>query len=736
MKKRIYIIIILLAARAFAQQNITTEALKDSAAYKSGAIQELQYITIMPAVPKLNEISTGIITKQQIFEKINAVDIPTLLNSNVGVISNSNAGNGVGYSDIRIRNIDGSRINISINGVPFNDAESSQAYWVNIPALANSAKSIYIQRGLSNSTLSNYSLGAGIDILTNKIQEKPSAELNISLGSFHTFSKSISANTGLLNNHFYAEMRLSQINSDGYIDRASSDLNSYFLGLNYIYKNHAIWFNHFAGKEKTYQAWNGVPYDSLKTNRTYNVFDYENQTDNYRQSHYQLHYSYKKNTKLAFNSSLYFTNGKGYYEEFKKAQSFTDYGLQASVIGNDTFTNTDLIRRKWLENNLLGINARLKYALNTQIIFHFGMNYNSYFGKHFDEIIWMQYAGNYPQKIKYENDVANKNDWNSYFRVSYLFKNSWIDHVFIENNFRKIFYNFNGKDVQGDLIQQNYSPIFYNPKIGAELGKTSRTKFYLFAGINQKEPNRDDFINSTFSSRPKHEKLYNLELGARRKQNEHLIVNSNLYYMYFINQLTLNGKINDVGEYTRVNIPRSYRAGWETDVQYERKKLQIFSNLTLSINKSIEYTEFIDDFDSGEQIVKTVKNADLAYSPNVIFNNEIKYQLLNEKSNHQLYFGLISKYVSRQNIDNYSKEKYIIDAYFTNDFYISYKLNWNKKRTIFLKLSVNNIFNEEYETFAWMYKYKWNNEIQNDVNGFFPQAKRNVMFSANVLLNN
>lgn len=691
-------------------------------------------IASFPALPYFN-LSTEIINKQKIAEKLNAVDIPLLLNQNIGVVSSSNAGNGVGYSDIRIRNIDASRIQVSINGIPFNDAESAQAYWVDIPALANAAKSITIQRGLNNTSLNNFNLGAGIDINTNVIQMKPNVEANFSIGSYKTYAKSIAASSGLLNNNFFAEIRLSQIKSDGYIDRAASDLKSYFISLCYKKNNHEFWFNTFGGNEKTYQAWNGVPFDSLKTNRTFNVFNYENQTDNYYQKHYQLHYLWNDNKKLSLQSSMFIINGTGYYEEFKENEALNSYGLTASIIGNDTFYNSNIIRRKWLENAQLGINTRLKYNINSSFTLYTGAAFSSYFGKHFDEIIWMQYVGNMPQKITYNKDYANKNDVNYYLRLSYNMNNKWIKNIFIENQIRKIIYDFNAKDTSFITLAHKYSPIFVNPKIGISFKKFNYLQSYLFAGISHKEPNRDDFINSTYISRPKHETLYNIEYGLNYKRRNGFEFTTNLYYMYYVNQLTLNGKINDVGEYTRTNIPKSYRLGWENAILYERKNLQISANLTFSLNKSIKYTEFIDDYDSGVQIEKNISNADLAYAPKIIFNNETKYQLLKNKLKHNIYFGMINKYVSKQNIDNYSSDKYILHAYFITDFYVLYAFNLNKKHNISFKLSINNAFNTSYETFAWVYKYKLDNEIKNE-NGYFPQAKRNIMFSAYLKLNN
>lgn len=709
----------------FLQLNYLYSQTDSSSAYNN--VSNLNEVIIVTEPIK---ISQQTISEKQLEDKIQAHDIPFLLDKTVGAVSNSDAGNGVGYSGLRIRGVDESRIQININGIPFNDAESSQAYFVNIPALANSAKYISIQRGATTSSLQNLGLGASVNISTNKVNSTPEVEWMNSYGSYNAHSESISAQSGIINDRYYGEIRLSQIQSNGYIDRASVDLKSYFIALHADFHKHKIWFNTFSGKERTYQAWNGVPSDSLRVgNRTYNEFTYQNQTDNYWQTHYQLHHNWFINSNATSNTSVFFTQGKGYYEEYKSDETLNQYGFPYSIIGADTFYNSNLIRQKWLDNDFYGLQNITNIKLNNTIETAIGFGLSEYKGKHFSDIIWMQYPLSTENKIRYENDTAVKREMNAQLRLAYnpLFKNRTKNTLFAEVQFRRFSYQFTGVDIDGNSLRQRVSKQFINPKIGFE---TSAQKFsyYAFLGLIHKEPNRDDFKNSTIISRPKAEKLFNIEVGMRKSFLNKGDWYSNVYGMYYVNQLALNGKINDVGEFSRINIPNSYRIGWENSLRYTIQKWSFNSNISLSINKSPKYEAYTDNWDTGIQEQKTYRNATLAFSPSIVLNNEIQYVLFKKNAFTQFEIVMNNKYVSKQNIDNYSTSDNILPAYFTTDIAIQIRTRFLRFKHVFFKAAMNNIFSEKYETKAWIYSFIYNNELQK-YDGYFPQMPRNFMLS-------
>jgi len=647
-------------------------------------------------------------------------DLPYLLNQAPSVVITSDAGAGVGYTSIRIRGSDGSRINVTVNGIPYNDSESQGTYFVDVPDFASSIDNIQIQRGVGTSTNGAGAFGASINIQTNVRRDTAYAELNNSLGSYTTLKNTVNVGTGLINGKFSFDGRLSRIKSDGYIDRASSNLKSFFLSGAYYGKNDLFRVNVFSGTEKTYQAWNGVPENLLVSNRTYNEFTYSDQTDNYWQDHYQLLYSHTFSKKLAFSGALHYTYGRGYYEEYKTDQDFADYGLKPITIGATTINHTDLIRRRWLNNDFYGATYSFTYTPQTKLNFTLGGAYNEYQGGHYGEITWAQYASNSNINQRYYDDNAFKTDFNIYGKLSYQAGHATL---FADLQYRRIGYSFLGFDRNLKNVQQRDNLNFFNPKAGISYKVSDRSNIYLSFAVANKEPDREDYVNSTPGSRPKPENLKDIE-GGYRFSGQNFSAGINGFSMLYKDQLILTGKINDVGEYTRQNVADSHRTGVELD-----SKLQISERIvweftaSWSRNKVKHFVEFIDNYDNGGQQQNNYKNTDIAFSPAFVGSSELSFTPFKNSN-----IAILSKYVSKEFLDNTSHNDRKINPFFVNDLRLYYKTSFAGLKNIGLTLLVNNVFSKLYEANGYSYSYISGGVLSTE-NYYFPQATRNFLLS-------
>ena len=685
------------------------------------------------------------VTKEQL-EKMNiGVDLPVMLDQQTSVVTTTDAGAGVGYTGMRIRGSDNARINVTVNGIPINDSESQGVFWVNMPDLASSTSDIQIQRGVGTSTNGAGAFGASINV--NTLQSNPEAYgvVSSSYGSFNTYKNNVQFGTGLINNKFIFDGRLSNIQSDGFIDRASSDLKSYYISGAYIGEKSMLKAISFAGHEKTYQAWYGVPRNFVDTNETYNPYTYDNEVDNYKQSHYQLHYVYDVNDNLKLNLSGHYTRGLGYFEQYKgvgentiinywSKESLADYGLNNVITpGGDTITETDLIRRRWLDNHFYGVVGSIEYNLD-RLNLIVGGGANQYYGKHFGEVIWAEYASNGAIRHPYYNNDATKNDYNIYAKATYDVDDNLS--VFGDMQTRMINYTFLGFDNNLNNIDQTAEMMFFNPKVGANYKFDATKSVYGFAGIGNKEPNRNDFTESTPNSRPEHESMLDIELGYRIAEKK-FFADLNLYAMEYNNQLIVTGEYNDVGAQIRQNVPKSYRRGVELSGGVRLlDNLEWRLNGTYSMNKIAVFNEFIDDWDTGESIMIEHQNTDIAFSPSVIAGSQIAYTPINSEEYGSFEISLISKYVGEQFIDNTSSQYAKLDAYFVNDARIQYSLKNKLFKEILLFGTVRNLLNEKYISNAWVYRFQSSGasygdiyEVQEDVEndrynltGVFPQA--------------
>lgn len=656
--------------------------------------------------------------------KINhGVDLPILLDQAISVVTTSDAGAGVGYTGIRVRGSDATRVNVTINGIPLNDAESQGSYWVNLPDLSSSTSDIQIQRGVGSSTSGAGAFGASINVNTlsgTGTGAKPYGELSNSFGSFNTMKNTVKFGTGLIQGKWNFDGRLSQLYSDGYIDRSSSDLKSYYVSGGYLGEKTMVKAVVFSGHEKTYQAWYGVPVRYLDSAqapelRKHNPYNYENEVDNYQQTHYHLHYGHKFSSALKFNLSLHYTRGAGYYEQYKgieqnavinyfSKENLIDYGLDTVfTAAGDTITTTDLIRRKWLDNHFYGTVFSLNY-IKEKLNLTLGGGANQYLGKHYGEVIWSEFASNGNIRHRYYEDDAVKNDLNVYLKADY--KLSSKIGLYLDLQERMIQYDFSGYDDSLKPAEQSVSQVFFNPKAGINYAVNENQAVNVFFGVGNKEPNRDDYVNSTPTSRPLSESMTDIELGYKL-QGKKLFVNTNLYSMDYSNQLILTGAINDVGSAVRTNVAKSYRRGLEAAFGVQIfKNLSWTANATFSQNKIVEFTEFIDDWDTWGQVETKYNNTDIAFSPNVIAGSQFSYQPISSEKYGTLEVGIISKYVGSQYIDNTSNNDRKLEAYFVNDFRIQYTIKNKLFSEIVWSTWVRNFLNEQYVSNAWVYKYK------------------------------
>jgi iron complex outermembrane receptor protein len=707
---------------------------------KSVSIDEIT-VTSLRASDKSPVAYTNI-DKEALAKSNLGQDIPYLLAYTPSLVTTSDAGTGIGYTGLRIRGTDANRINMTLNGVPLNDAESHGVYFVDFPDIASSLSAVQIQRGVGTSTNGAAAFGASINMQTELLNSKPYAEISSTYGSFNTNKNSLKVGTGILSNHFAFDARLSNVTSDGYVDRASVDMKSYYLSAGYYSDKTIIKFITFSGNEKTYQAWNGVSGDSLKTNRTYNELGkytdangktqfYKNQTDNYIQSNYQIHLLQEINPDLHFNSTLHYTKGAGYYEEYKEAQKYTDYNLTPVTLNGQTLDSTDLVRQKWLDNDYYGLTASLNYQTK-KVNASIGGAASEYVGRHFGDVIWVRNANNLDVADQYYRSISYKDEANIYAKATA----ELIENLYgmVDMQYQIIRYNMQGTDDVIDPttntfrnITQSHPFDFFNPKIGLNYKLNKNSNVFASYSIANRDPNQTDYTNAGLDQTPTSERLYDTELGYRY-QSPRINLGANLYYMRYRNQLILTGKISEIGEMLTSNIPDTYRSGLELTVGIKATDwLRWDGNLTLSSNKILNFTEEgVDVYDAtGENWLGTQNNylgtTDIAYSPNFIGNSIFTFNYKNFEC------GLQSNYVGKQYLDNTSDNSRAIHAYFVNNLSFQYSLKLKQLKSIDFKVLVNNLFNEQYETngYTWYSSYQGGQRV-NDLR-YFPQAGINFL---------
>lgn len=720
---------------------------------RSKAYQSEEVIISSTRVDQDAIATTSNLSKDDIHKNNLGQDIPILLQQTPSVVTTSDAGTGIGYTGIRIRGSDASRINVTVNGIPLNDAESHGVFWVNMPDFASSLESVQIQRGLGTSTNGSAAFGASLNLQTTTMQTKAYGEISNSFGSFDSRKHTVKFGSGIINKHFAFEGRLSNIQSEGYIDRANADLKSYYIGGGYYGDKTIIKAIAFGGKEITYQAWFGTPearvennrqgmiasatnnglpqrdlLNLLQSGRTYNFYLYENQEDNYKQDHYQLHLSHQFSDKLTANISLHYTDGEGFFEELKDDQTLSDYNLEPVITPQDTIGATDLIRRRWLDNDFYGLTTSLLYQYNKRLKFNLGGAINNYDGDHFGEVIWAEFASNSFPTNRYYFNNGQKLDGNIYLKTNYQINDHFS--LFTDLQFRTINYDAKGLDNDQRVLSVNETFRFFNPKAGLGYKLNHQTQMYLFAGIGHREPNRADFVdqapNTPKSQANQEEKMRNVELGFEHRSDQYFF-STNFYLMDYDNQLVNTGQLNDVGSPIRQNVKESHRLGVELQGGYSLfKNLKLLGNVTLSQNKISDFKEIIFDYTNGFEIVERDKGTtDIALSPELIINGEISYRMFKG-----MELALIGRYVGEQFLDNTSNNSRKLDAYFVNDFRFQYAIPNSLFKKLELQVLVNNVFDTDYSSNGYTFSFIAGNEITE--NFVYPQAFRNYLIGLNI----
>tara|TARA_X000001036_G_C20679002_1_gene805253 strand:- start:963 stop:3125 length:2163 start_codon:yes stop_codon:yes gene_type:complete len=665
-------------------------------------------------------ISHSNISKAELESRNLGQDLPVLLNFLPSIVTTSDAGAGIGYTGIRIRGVSAQSTNITINGIPFNDTESLGTYWVNLPDFTSSVESLQVQRGVGTSTNGSGAFGASINIVTDAVSENPYAEISNSVGSYNTFKNTVKFSTGKINDSFELSGRLSKIDSDGYIDRAYSDLKSYFLQGSYIQGNTFIKALAFGGHEKTYQSWYGVTKDQISENRRQNPYTYENEIDNYKQDHYQFHWNEKINQKWSTNLGLNYTYGRGYFEQYREDDSVETYG---DIVSSDIDKNgielgtTDLIRRRWLDNNFYVVNASAKYE-SKKLNLTFSSSFSNYSGDHFGEIIWArQFGENSKIRDRYYQGNGKKTDFSIFTKASYSINESM--ELYGDLQLRNIKYITSGltSDLVNMILDESFS--FFNPKFGFSYTFNPNEMFYFSYSRANREPSRSDY-----ESNPniKAEQLNDFELGWRYRKDG-IKLNLNSYYMLYNEQLVLTGALDDVGTPIRANSGSSYRFGLEADAKIRLSNFfTINSNFTVSTNKNKQILSSFDGniFDFGK--------TNISFSPSFIASNSIIYI---PKDN--LSIRLLSKYVGMQYMGNTDAINSQLESYFVNDLNISYKINPKRIfKSIVISGLVNNVFGVEYISNGYYYTYDDTWSIPGQIKtldgaGYYPQATRNFL---------
>ena len=680
------------------------------------------------------------ISKSFIEKNNSGKDIPFLINSTPSTYSTSDAGNGIGYTGVRIRGSDATRINVTINGIPYNDSESHGVFWVNVSDLASSANSIQVQRGVGSSTNGGGAFGGTVSIKTGKASEDFKLKYSSSAGSYKSFKNTLELNSGLIKNKINMNLRLSKINSDGYVDRATSDLKSYYASASYYSDKTSIDLINFSGKERTYQSWWGTPEgrinndidemnnvianngysdeqadNLLNSGRTFNYYTYDNQTDNYQQDHYQMHFNHDISNTANLHLALHYTYGRGYYEEFREDDNLSNY---YDFLENKSL---DLVRRRWLSNHFYGLTYSFSKKFDKSEI-NIGGALNEYDADHFGEIIQPQLMVSEP----YYFSKSFKKDGNIFIKYNLNITES--AELFTDLQLRGYSHKMKGNDNDKSIIDVDKNNVFFNPKVGLTKSLNDKVILYGSIAVANREPIRSDYIDSKIE--PKHESLVNIELGKGFNYNKGSF-NTNLYLMEYNNQLITTGEVNDVGAYIRENVKKSRRFGVEFTNVLNTKDFYVNSSLSLSRNLVYNFNETLYDYGADFSQYNIIENkyviTDLAFSPGVLLNNHFEW-----KANKFLSFILNSKYLGKQYLDNTSNEKRVLKDFLINDFKIQTNLTNNVFNNLFFKIEINNIFNVKYSSNGYTFGYYGGMDYEVRENYFYPQATRNIMFSVSI----
>ena len=722
MKKSVIIVLCALSLSAGAAHAVTS----DPDSLKVSRHIDLDEVVVTAVkVSSVTPVAYGSLSKDEVRKRDDGQGVPALLSVLPSVVMTSDAGTGIGYAGFRIRGADATRVNVTVNGVPVNDAESHTVFWVNMPDFASSVENIQVQRGAGASVNGAGAFGGTVAMQTKIPGMKPSAEYTMAGGSFGTFRNNVQGSTGLMKGGFTADGRFSSMQSDGFIDRAWAKMSSWYLSTAWYGDQTLIRFQTFGSDEVTYQSWNGVPDAMLAEGiRTYNPCGeymdgntlrfYDNQTDNYKQQHYHLTASQKLGRSWDMNLTLHYTRGKGYYEDYKASAKYSAYNLNPYVDPNgETQSRTDLVRRKWLDNDFYGGVYSANYQ-SPAMRLSLGISANNYEGRHFGRVIWAKAANALTQPdYEYYRSKSLKADYSGFVKIGKPFLSSF--NAYVDLQYRGIDYSMKGSDDKaGSSLDITKQWNFFNPKAGVHYNKSNHSAYLSFA-VGRREPTRNNFTEAAPGEHPTHETLYDYEAGYSWKKSG-LELGANLYYMRYENQLILTGKISEIGEAITSNIPDSYRAGVELTASARiLPSLNWQGNITFSSNKILDFTEYVDNYDNGGQDAVGLGTTDIAFSPPVTANSVFEF------SKNGFSAGLITQYVGRQYLDNTSSLERSLDPWFVNNLRVGYSFAVPFAESLSLDVTVYNLLNEKYESNGWVYSWISDGQRSSD-SGKFAQA--------------
>ena len=703
---------------ALGQSAVLAQDLQQKDSIASTALNEI--IVSAVRVNDKSPIAFENLSKKDLAARNLGQDVPTLISYMTSVVTTTDTGNGIGHSSFRVRGTDATRVNVTLNGIPYNDSESQGTFWANMPDFTSSVQNLQLQRGVGTSTNGSAAFGASLNLDTDNYSYDPTAEVATSFGSFNTRKSNLKFSTGLINNKFEISGRLSDMKSDGYIDRASSDMNSYFLQAAYLGETSLIKALVFGGKQKTYQAWNGVTPEQIeKYGRRYNSAGkykdengqekfYDNETDNYKQDHYQLHWSERWSDKWSSSVSGHYTKGFGYYENYKANSKLGEYGLKPVVVEDKVIDRTDIIRRKYLDNHFYGMvfNTNYKTAALDVIV---GGGANKYEGDHYGEILWAKAPIASSYKQEYYRDHSVKTDVNFFAKATWRFAERWS--LYGDMQWRRVTYEANGEDT--GLVNDKFN--FFNPKGGITFELNDSNQLYFSYARANREPNRVDYEGL---GKPKAEQLDDFELGWRYR-SEKAVINVNAYYMKYQDQLVLTGELNDVGAPIRANSGDSYRLGLEIDATVQlMEKLTWSPSITVSSNKNKKYKA------NWMGVQTDFGTTSIAFSPDVVASNAFTYSPVKGMA-----ISLLTKFVGEQYMSNLETNTSKLDSYFINDLSLNYEFpvkGWFKG--IQLSVLANNIFDVKYISNGYYWsEYDANDNVMYDGVGYYPQAQFNIL---------
>ena len=670
-------------------------------------LQEVEIMSIRAT--KTTPVAYTNIGREELNKGNTGVDLPYLVSMTPSAVATSDAGAGIGYTSLRIRGTDGTRINVTANGIPVNDAESHNVFWVNLPDLASSVNDIQIQRGVGTSTNGAGAFGASINMQTSAFNTQPYAGFSGSAGSFGTHKETLRAGTGIIRDHWAVDLRLSDIGSDGYIDRASTNLQSYYLQGAYYGNNTSVRLITFAGEEETYHAWNYASKEEMQQyGRRYNscgymytdadgkAHYYDNQTDNYRQHNYQLLVDHHFDNRWSLNAGVHYTKGDGYYQEYKSGRKLVEYALQPFTVDGSEVKKSDLVRKKAMDNHFGGAVFSLNYK-SDRLSASLGGAANRYFGKHFGKVLWVkEYIGELTPDHEYYRNNGAKNDANIYLKGDYRIADGL--NLYADMQYRYIRYKIDGhndkwNDATGALqqlaIDEEFS--FFNPKAGLSWQIDRNNRLFASVAVAHKEPTRNNYTDGKLHERPTAERLIDYELGYTFG-NRWLHAGANIYFMDYKDQLVLTGELNEIGEPLAANIPRSYRAGIELMAGISLPcGFRWDANATFSRNRIKEFTEVLYDDDTYERWEINHGETRLSFSPDITASNTFAY------SWHGLEASLQSQYVGKQYMSNSDQEEHRLDAYFVSNLRLAYTFKLPHTKSITAGVTIYNLFDEEYE---------------------------------------